>query len=510
MSGEKITVAELESALVRRLNAVAERLADESPIPSSGAQELLRTLVDTVIRADESSGYWLLFVAISGSMPTQVQLSVFRRELALSAPAGRVDAALGATVSVARQGRTGLRELELVDDRMIIDVTFCSQHDHNTGIQRVVRATLPRWDGSADSFTLVRWSPDGGGYRRLTEKETARVMDWRTPPPGSVAAPILRRSDSGAETILVPWKTVLFLPEVPSFEQCSPLASVGEASGNDVVLIGYDAIPIVTAESVPSAESSRFAQYLNVVKHASRVAAISESAAEEFRGFAQALPVQGLASPDVTGIPLAVDVPDAARATQRRTSSGDLPLVVCVGSHEPRKNQEAVLFAGEMLFRESMAFRLVFVGGGSRSVTSSFDREIQRLQKVGMAVESHRKLGDRELWQLFADARFSVFVSKHEGFGLPVAESIALGTPVLTSDFGSLAEIATLGGCVTVDPRDDAAIVSAMRTMLVDDALIEQLTSEAAAVPERRWAQYAEELWAYAAGDRISTEAVGR
>lgn len=86
-------------------------------------------------------------------------------------------------------------------------------------------------------------------------------------------------------------------------------------------------------------------------------------------------------------------------------------------------------------------------------------------------------------------------VSLHEGYGIPVVEALAKGVPVLTSDYGSLAEVAAAGGCLTVDPRDPEAIAAGMRTLLTDDALVDRLRREAAARPARSWEQYATEVW---------------
>jgi glycosyltransferase involved in cell wall biosynthesis len=105
---------------------------------------------------------------------------------------------------------------------------------------------------------------------------------------------------------------------------------------------------------------------------------------------------------------------------------------------------------------------------------------------------------DTELWALYREARFSVFVSLHEGFGLPVAESLALGTPALTSNYGSLAEIAEGGGCATVDPRSDDQVIAGMRKLLTDDKVIATLRAQAAGRPVRGWDEYARELWAAA------------
>jgi glycosyltransferase involved in cell wall biosynthesis len=287
----------------------------------------------------------------------------------------------------------------------------------------------------------------------------------------------------------------VLLAEVPLEELCAPIIAISQSSGNAVVAIGYDAIPLVSAEGQRNAESERFAHYLAALKHAEKVVAISESAADEFRGFVDALDAQGLKGPEVEAVPLAVEVSPRSRVAAHTSEATQRPLVLCVGSHEPRKNQEAVLAAGELLHREGLDFELVFVGGGSRTATSNFDERVARLHKEGFAITSHRRLADDELWNLYARARFTAFVSLHEGFGLPVAESLALGVPALTSNYGSLAEIAALGGCVTVDPRDDEQILDAMRTLLTDDALIARLRSEAAAIPSRGWKDYADELW---------------
>ncbi len=82
-----------------------------------------------------------------------------------------------------------------------------------------------------------------------------------------------------------------------------------------------------------------------------------------------------------------------------------------------------------------------------------------------------------------------------------MAESLALGTPVITSEYGSMAEIAAGGGALTVDPRDDHAIADAMRDLLTDDALLAQLESQARARPSRTWDDYARETWSVLVGD---------
>jgi glycosyltransferase involved in cell wall biosynthesis len=104
-------------------------------------------------------------------------------------------------------------------------------------------------------------------------------------------------------------------------------------------------------------------------------------------------------------------------------------------------------------------------------------------------------MSDGQLWWAYRLARLTVFPSLGEGFGLPVAESLYAGTPVVTSDFGSMAELASLGGCVLVDPRDDTSIAAGIRSLLVDEPLHARLAAEASTIRPRSWADYADELW---------------
>ena len=285
----------------------------------------------------------------------------------------------------------------------------------------------------------------------------------------------------------------MILPEVPQAVLCNALAALAQYSGNRVGLIGYDTIPVVSADTLDSLETERFVRYLAILKYAKRVVGISAAATEEFAGFVAALPAQGLSGPTTVEVSLPVDSPDGD--TGRDQVSADSPLVICIGSQEPRKNHLAVLFASEVLWLEGIDFRLRFIGGGSVIYTRDFDKRVRQLQRAGRQIEVLRGVNDAVLLASYREARFSLFPSLHEGYGLPVAESIALATPVLTSNYGSTAEIAADGGCLAVDPRDDDAIVDAMRTLLTDDEVLAALQREIGARTVRNWDDYADELW---------------
>jgi glycosyltransferase involved in cell wall biosynthesis len=144
----------------------------------------------------------------------------------------------------------------------------------------------------------------------------------------------------------------------------------------------------------------------------------------------------------------------------------DRGYFLVVGSIEPRKNIAAVLAA----FRHAdLDLPLVLVGpdGWHADPILAEIATTPRALRIPYA-DRGAVLG------LIQHARALVFPSLAEGFGLPVVEAMALGTPVLTSDGGALAEI---GGnaALTVDPTDIAAISQALVRLAADSALTTRL-----------------------------------
>jgi glycosyltransferase involved in cell wall biosynthesis len=222
---------------------------------------------------------------------------------------------------------------------------------------------------------------------------------------------------------------------------------------------------------------------------------VSAAAAAEFRAYASALPAQGLAPPHIFECRLAEELapPDAHTGPQAHPDRDTpRPLVLCVGL-EPRKNPLGLLYAAERLWREQLDFELCFVAGSGWGDEAL--RRIDELARQGRPISIATALSERELAAAYRRARFTVFASLHEGYGLPVAESLACGTPVITTGYGSTKEVASGGGALLVDPRDDNSICDAMRRLLTDNVLLATLEQEIAARPVRTWEQYAAELW---------------
>jgi glycosyltransferase involved in cell wall biosynthesis len=354
----------------------------------------------------------------------------------------------------------------------------------------VVRGVVAHWNDQHD-VELVVWATRQSAYRSVRGDERARLVQGAEV--GAFEVDPVPEIPQEADTeIVVPWGVPVLVTEVPSGKRNDRLAALAELTDSSVRLVGYDCIPAASAETVNREEMGKFGQYLELVKQADRLAAISHTAAREFEGFNRALSAQGLHGPDVVACPLphTIALTSAAPASDRPSR----PVVITVGSLGRRKNQAALVEAAELLWREGLDFELRLLGHRLPEHTPLWDL-VRELADVGRPVSVEEGVSDARIAESMAEARCLVFPSLHEGFGLPVVEALTHGLPVITSDFGSLREVAEDQGGLLVDPEAPDELAAALRAVLTDDALHARLVAQAAARPVRTWSDYADELW---------------
>jgi glycosyltransferase involved in cell wall biosynthesis len=130
-----------------------------------------------------------------------------------------------------------------------------------------------------------------------------------------------------------------------------------------------------------------------------------------------------------------------------------------VGAIEPRKNLPRLMTAFAAARARGLAHELVCVGPYGWSSRDLY-AEVDRLG-LGQLVHFTGYLPMHDLPVIYNLAEFFVFPSLYEGFGLPVVEAMACGTPVVTANTSSLEEIAS-GASITVDPTNVDALAEAI------------------------------------------------
>jgi glycosyltransferase involved in cell wall biosynthesis len=217
-------------------------------------------------------------------------------------------------------------------------------------------------------------------------------------------------------------------------------------AGCRVVVTVHDLIPLVFPEYFRSAMHRRYFHFLlGLSRRADAVITVSEASKND-------LVMRGRFDPSkITVIGEAVDRELVAQELPAPTLR-ERPYLLAMGAGEPRKNVARVIEAFEQV-AGSIPHELLVVGAPwrGRDITIPPGGRVRGLGAVTNA----------QLRELYAGATALIYPSLYEGFGLPVLEAMAGGTPVVTSEAGSLREIAG-PAALYVDPRDRRSIASAI------------------------------------------------
>lgn len=170
----------------------------------------------------------------------------------------------------------------------------------------------------------------------------------------------------------------------------------------------------------------------------------------------------------VAAIPYAAAEMFAPVAERPEFEGRDQPYFLFVGTIEPRKNLVRLLDAFAAFARDVPGVNLVLAGQRGWKCEEIYARAARPDVSGRTIILDYVK--ESSLPSLYSHALGCVYPSLFEGFGFPVVEAMACGTPVLTSSTTSLGEIGA-DAALLVDPLDTLAIERGMRALAIDPAL---------------------------------------
>lgn len=229
------------------------------------------------------------------------------------------------------------------------------------------------------------------------------------------------------------------------------------------LLTFYDLIPLFFPSYVSPRARLLFRFTMRMALRAARhILSISESAA---RDLAQHFAVD---PQRITTTPLAPDPcfqPQPPAEIERVRQKYALPahFFLYFGINKPHKNLPALINAYAQ-WRTAAAYPLVIAGAWDARYPESKQAAAQN--NLGDAVTFLGPIPDADLPALYAAATAFIFPSRYEGFGLPVLEAMACGTPVACSNTSSLPEVA--GDAALLFAPDDADALAGALTQLMD------------------------------------------
>ncbi|WP_019498401.1 glycosyltransferase family 4 protein [Pseudanabaena sp. PCC 6802] len=239
------------------------------------------------------------------------------------------------------------------------------------------------------------------------------------------------------------------IPEAPLFSSCRYIVTV------------HDLIPLRFGKPF-SRLTTYFRYYIPQVLHqAEHIICNSESTRQEVMAYF------GIPGSKITAILLAYD-----RSHFRHLNLSTGNYFLYIGRHDRHKNLDRLISAFATLSHHQDC-ELYLAGSYDPRYTPALKTQIEELE-ISHRVKFLDYIPYADLPVLINQSIALVFPSLWEGFGLPVLEAMACGTPVITSNLSALPEVAG-DAAISIDPYNVGAIADAMQALLDSSALRSQM-----------------------------------
>jgi glycosyltransferase involved in cell wall biosynthesis len=351
-------------------------------------------------------------------------------------------------------------------------------------------------------------APVPGGTGRYT-RELAAALALAAGPDDHIGAVVARHADTAPALVagiaapsrlLLPapalaraWQRGL-PPRVRGFDVVHAPTPLAPPAGRRLVVTVHDAVPWTHPETLTD-HGARWHRAIieRVVRAGAVIVTPTRAVADVLADVLPALAAERLhvLGGGVSPALLAEVGAEESAAVLRDLGVPDRFLLT-VATLEPRKRLDVAIDALAQLGADAPT--LVVVGQAGWGEVSPADLAA----RAGLAPDKLLLLGrrsDAELRVLLRRARALVMPSAAEGFGLPVAEAMALDTAVICTAIPALEEVAG-GAALTVPVGDSGALAEAIRAVSTDDALVESLRSRGREQAARhQWPAVAARAW---------------
>ena len=386
-------------------------------------------------------------------------------------------AAAGADEANLQQSAAALARMPdpLAPRQLLVDVTTIAHNDLRTGIERVVRAQVlallrqPQAQHSRLRIEPVRLSFDEGRWQyRYAHAWTQSLLDIA--PDGAPDHVV----DVQAGDIMF---GADYAPAAVTAAAREGLYSGWRARGITVQFQVFDLLPVLQPDFFPPGADRVHAAWLDAIGAAAdQLICISEAVAQDMRHWLQDA---GAGTPRVRSLHLGADFDGAEGSAQPAVrASAVRPVLLMVGTIEPRKGHLQALAAFELLWEQGIDVGLTIVGGeGWKGLAQAERRTIPRIVSTLARLQKAQPqrlrwlqgIDDAALEKLYLDSACLLAPSEGEGFGLPLIEAARHGLPVLARDLPVFREV---GGerISYFTGSDGAALAQAITVWLADNA----------------------------------------
>lgn len=363
--------------------------------------------------------------------------------------------------------------------RTLIDVTqLIEWQGRLTGIPRVMYELSVRFAAEED-VRFLAWDSAGQGFlevglEAITGREQAMPAEAQAadiPPQGNTLRTLLHKAETRSSLVRHAArypralkrrlkKPLAAAPTVPAFQpeagdtllvlwgswfdEPYMQAIVGyRANGVRLVQIAYDMLPILTPQYSGHSTDAMTKYCTTVYPACDLILAISHHTCDDIKAWLKA---QKLRLPPLAAFRLGDDFAFSAPKRPQGAfhgaglKGGDYAL--CVGTVEARKNHALLYYAYKLAKHRGIRLPKVVVVGRRGWMTDDLYAAITTDPETKDSFVFLHGASDEELSWLYEHCQYSIYPSLYEGWGLPVAESVARGVPCIASNASSIPEIA--------------------------------------------------------------------
>jgi glycosyltransferase involved in cell wall biosynthesis len=371
----------------------------------------------------------------------------------------------------------------ILNQTVLFYVGHTASYPQNTGIQRVTRRFAAALLEQGYGVLFVKWNNQKNTMSEISFKEFESLSKWNGP----------KFFDRRSLTDIDLTNMHLIFPELPYSDQdhqCSVHKVARWARENAVTTsaIFYDDIPL-RIDYGPT-HRALHVNYMMDLLEVDYIMSISDYTKEQIIDFWKIADLpEGTIKPTVYSVPLATNSFSEASFSPYNAQSR---MILCVGTIEYRKNQLTLISAFNKYIEANPEsdWKLHLVGSIAKDVKIQFESLIQNSQNIVY----HGPVDDSYLTDLYNRCSFTVCSSIEEGYGLPIAESLSHGRPNICANFGAMAEVASIGGCLMTDVRSVKDLADAIHLLTTQVGHRTFLQSQIPAPKDlRSWSDYSDE-----------------
>ena len=346
-----------------------------------------------------------------------------------------------------------------------------------TGVDRVCLAYLGHFRDRSRAVVQRR-----GRYFILSERHSDDLFDLLLSGPDGFRRGVLKLAlrAFGSARRLPERSDLLYLNVGHTGLEGPSLVKWTKDSGVRAIFLIHDLIPLLHPDYCRPGEQAKHERRIeNVLLSATGIIGNSEATLRDIRVFANA---RGMSMPPAVAAFIA-GPPTPAEVPPRRF---DRPHFVIVGTIEGRKNHALLLHLWRRMAADGSEVPILVIVGQRGWEADEAIAMLDRSDDLRGHVIELGSCTDLQLAAIIRGAQALLMPSFAEGFGLPVAEALELGTPVIASDLSVFREFA--GNIPTyLDPRDDPAWERAIRAFADNSADRERQLKAMAAYRRPNW-----------------------